>query len=79
MEKTVTVFPYDTMGLARLLPDYVVETTFTAMDEGSTKREITHFYSGSMLSDTDQVEKGGGEGSSETACHRGMRRFMSGS
>jgi uncharacterized membrane protein len=26
MEKIVTVFPSDTMGLTKLLPDYVVET-----------------------------------------------------
>jgi len=49
MEKIVTVFLSDTMGLTKLLPDYVVETTFKIMDEHTTKVEISHFYSSSKL------------------------------
>ena len=47
MEKIVTVIPYDTMGLTKLLPDYVVETTFKKIDDKTTKVEISHFYSSS--------------------------------
>jgi len=47
MEKIVTVFPSDTMGLTKLLPDYTVESTLTKIDDKSTKVEISHFYSGS--------------------------------
>ncbi|MEP7322123.1 MAG: hypothetical protein ABI761_09390 [Saprospiraceae bacterium] len=49
MEKIVTVFISDTMGLAKLLPDYVVESTVKKMDDDSTKVEISHFYSSSSL------------------------------
>jgi hypothetical protein len=47
MERIVTVFVSDTMGLTRLLPDYVVETTFKKIDDRKTQTEISHFYSGS--------------------------------
>jgi hypothetical protein len=47
MEKIVTVFPSDTMGLTKLLPDYVVETTFKKIDDYTTKAEISHYYSSS--------------------------------
>ncbi|HEV8285592.1 MAG TPA: SRPBCC family protein [Chitinophagaceae bacterium] len=47
MEKIVTVFTADTMGLTKLLPDYVVETTFKKIDDHTTKVEISHFYSSS--------------------------------
>ena len=49
MEKIVTVFPSDTMGLAKLLPDYVVESTLKKIDDKSTKVEISHFYSSSKF------------------------------
>lgn len=49
MEKIVTVFPEDTMGLAKLLPDYIVESTLTKTGDNSTKVEISHFYSSSKL------------------------------
>ena len=49
MEKIVTVFPSDTMGLTKLLPDYVVETTLKKIDDQTTKMEISHFYSSSKL------------------------------
>ncbi len=47
MEKIVTVFPSDTMGLATLLPDYAVESTLKKIDDKTTKVEISHFYSSS--------------------------------
>ncbi len=47
MEKIVTVLPSDTMGLTKLLPDYVVETIFKKIDDKTTKVEISHFYSSS--------------------------------
>ena len=47
MEKIVTVFTSDTMGLTKLLPDYMVETIFKEIDSQSTGVEIAHYYSGS--------------------------------
>ena len=49
MQKIVTVFPQDTMGMAKLLPDYIVESNLTKIGENSTKIEISHFYSSSKL------------------------------
>jgi hypothetical protein len=49
MEKIVTVFSSDTMGLTKLLPDYVVESTVKKKDDKTTKVEISHFYSSSKL------------------------------
>ena len=49
MEKIVTVFPSDTMGLTKLLPDYVVETALKKIDDQTTQIEISHFYSSSKL------------------------------
>ena len=45
MEKMVTILPEDTMGLSKLLTDYVVETLFTRIDENSTRMEFFHYYS----------------------------------
>jgi hypothetical protein len=39
MEKVVTVFLSDTMGLTRLLPDYLVETTLKKIDDQVTQIE----------------------------------------
>ena len=47
MEKIVTVFVSDTMGLTKLLPDYLVESTFKKIDDQTTQAEIAHFYSSS--------------------------------
>lgn len=47
MEKIVTVFPSDTMGLAKLLPDYIVESSLTKIDENTTRLDIAHYYSSS--------------------------------
>jgi len=49
MEKIVTVFSSDTMGLTKLLPDYVVESILKKIDDKTTKVEISHFYSSSKL------------------------------
>ncbi len=45
MKKIVTVLPEDTMGLTKLLTDYVVETLFTKVDDMTTKMEFCHYYS----------------------------------
>jgi len=49
MEKIVTVFLSDTMGLTKLLPDYTVETALKKNDDQTTQIEISHFYSSSKL------------------------------
>lgn len=49
MQKIVTVLPSDTMGLTKLLPDYIVETNFHKIDDHTTKMDISHFYSSSKL------------------------------
>jgi len=49
MKKIVTIFSSDTMGLTKLLPDYVVESTLKKNDDKTTKVEISHFYSSSKL------------------------------
>jgi hypothetical protein len=45
MERIVTALPEDTMGLTKLLPDYVVESRLTALAENETKLEFRHYYS----------------------------------
>jgi Polyketide cyclase / dehydrase and lipid transport len=47
MEKIVTIFLSDTMGLTKLLPDYMVESTLKKMDDRSAEVAISHFYSNS--------------------------------
>jgi len=47
LQKIVTVFPYDTMGLTKLLPDYIVESALRKIDENKTEITISHFYSSS--------------------------------
>ena len=49
MEKIVTLLPFDTMGLTKLLPDYVVETNLSKVGNNTTKVEILHFYSTSKF------------------------------
>jgi hypothetical protein len=49
LKKIVTEMVHDTMGLTRILPDYIVETTLSKMDDNSTKIETLHFYSSSKL------------------------------
>jgi hypothetical protein len=45
MERIVTILPEDTFGISKILPDYVVETTFHRIGSFVTKVEISHFYS----------------------------------
>ncbi|MGE5322794.1 MAG: SRPBCC family protein [Actinomycetota bacterium] len=45
LERIVTVFPEDTLGISRILSDYTVETTFQKLGDSSTKVEISHYYS----------------------------------
>ena len=49
MEKIVTLLPFDTMGITKLLPDYVVETNLSKVDNNTTKVEMLHFYSTSKF------------------------------
>ena len=49
MKKIVTELPSDTMGLTKLLNDYVVETTFEKVKENQTKVEMLHYYSSSKF------------------------------
>ena len=49
MKKLVTIFSQDTMGITRLLPDYVVESVLYKVGENATRVEMTHFYSSSRL------------------------------
>lgn len=45
MKKIVTALPEDTMGLSKLLTDYIVETMFTKVGDEETKMEFFHYYS----------------------------------
>ena len=47
--KIVTIMPEDTMGLSKLLRDYLVETIFTRIDDAHTKIEFNHYYSTKTL------------------------------
>jgi hypothetical protein len=49
LQKLVTVFSQDTMGLTKLLPDYVVESNVSKLGDNATKVEMSHFYSSSKL------------------------------
>ena len=39
----VTVLPEDTFGISKILPHYVVETTFPRVGESSAKIGISHY------------------------------------
>ncbi len=45
MERIVTALPEDTMGITKMLPDYLVETILTPLAENETKMEFRHYYS----------------------------------
>jgi uncharacterized protein YndB with AHSA1/START domain len=45
MERIVTTLPEDSFGVARLLPDYRVETTLEREGVGRTRMEFRHYYS----------------------------------
>ena len=47
MQKIVTIFSHDTIGLTKLLPDYVVESELSKVGANATKVEMSHFYSNS--------------------------------
>jgi Polyketide cyclase / dehydrase and lipid transport len=49
MERIVTALPEDTMGITKLLPDYVVESRLTPLAENETKVEFRHYYSTKSL------------------------------
>ena len=49
LQKIVTVLPEDTFGITKILGDYRVETTFQTLGRGSTKVEISHYYSTTTL------------------------------
>jgi len=49
MERIVTALPEDTMGITKMLPDYVVETRFTPLAGNDTKVEFRHYYSTKSL------------------------------
>ncbi len=42
--KIVTSLPEDTLGLSKILKDYIVETHFKKIDEKTTLMEFYHFY-----------------------------------
>lgn len=44
MERIVTALPEDTMGIAKLLPGYIVEARLTPLNENQTKLEFRHYY-----------------------------------
>lgn len=46
-KKIVTVILSDTMGLTKLLPDYIVESNLSKIDATNTRIEIAHYYSSS--------------------------------
>jgi uncharacterized membrane protein len=45
LEKIVTVLPWDTFAISKVLSDYTVETAFQKLSDSSTKVEISHYYS----------------------------------
>ena len=49
MERIVTALPEDTMGITKLLPDYVVEAKLTPVASNETKVEFRHYYSTKSL------------------------------
>jgi len=49
MQKIITQLPEDTMGLTKLLPDYIVETNMLKINDNVTKIEMLHFYSSSKI------------------------------
>lgn len=49
MERIVTALPEDTMGITKMLLDYLVEARLTPLAENETKVEFRHFYSTKSL------------------------------
>jgi Polyketide cyclase / dehydrase and lipid transport len=48
-ERIVTALPEDSMGIAKMLPDYLVETRLTPLAEHEIKVEFSHYYSTKSL------------------------------
>ena len=49
MERIVTALPEDTMGITKMLPDYLVEARLTPLAEYETRVEFRHYYSTKSL------------------------------
>jgi Polyketide cyclase / dehydrase and lipid transport len=49
MERIVTALPEDTMGITKMLPDYIVEARLTPLASNETKVEFSHYYSTKSL------------------------------
>ena len=49
MERIVTALPEDTMGITKMLPDYIVETRLTPLAGNETKIEFSQYYSTKSL------------------------------
>lgn len=49
MERIVTALPEDTMGITKLLPDYLVEARLTPVASNETSVEFKHYYSTKSL------------------------------
>ena len=49
MERIVTALPEDTMGIAKMLPDYLVEARLTPVASNETQVEFRHYYSTKSL------------------------------
>jgi len=49
MERIVTALPEDTMGITKMLPDYLVEARLTPVASNETKVELSHYYSTKSL------------------------------
>ncbi len=49
MERIVTALPEDTMGITKMLPDYLVEARLTPLGKNETRVEFRHYYSTTSL------------------------------
>jgi hypothetical protein len=49
MERIVTALPEDTMGITKMLPDYLVEARLKPLAENETMVEFSHYYSTKSL------------------------------
>src|SRR5215469_16408782 len=49
MERVVTALPEDTLGIANMLPDYLVEARLTPVASHETKVEFSHYYATKSL------------------------------
>jgi hypothetical protein len=49
MERIVTALPEDTMGITKMLPDYLVEARLTPVAPNETRVEFRHYYSTKSL------------------------------